>query len=165
MEYVVFLAIVLAVTLFFGVFFGLIGSRRAKPVARPVTGKGFQAEPAEAPGHGTARTRGGSVPWGWPGNTNHGQRVDAADAGDVFGLWVDQVLAQKRTVDDPEYRDRAHRSLRALIEDRYGRSADDERRSRVNNPERTAGSPRAPDGARAPAPMPSLSRVRTPWGW
>ena len=165
MEYVFFLAIVLAVTLVFGIVFGLFGSRRVKPRARRVVRVQNEAVQAGAQARGADRTRGGSVPWGWPGNANHGQRFDAADAGDVFGLWVDQVLAQKRTVDDPEYRDRAHRSLRALVEDRYGRFADDESRSRVNNGARPAGSPRAPDGPRARAPMPSLSRVRTPWGW
>lgn len=69
------------------------------------------------------------TPWGWPGGTAQG-RAPAPDAqGQVEvvmqnGLrrWVDHLVTEKRTVQDETYLRRREDSLRALLEDRYGRA-------------------------------------------
>ena len=69
------------------------------------------------------------TPWGWPGSELHGVESvhGAADPGKqgVHGglrRWVDHLIAEKRTIEDETYRKRRQDSLRALLEDRYGRA-------------------------------------------
>jgi hypothetical protein len=69
------------------------------------------------------------TPWGWPGSELHGEESGhgAADPGKIGGhgglrRWVDHLIAEKRTIEDETYRKRRQDSLRALLEDRYGRA-------------------------------------------
>lgn len=70
------------------------------------------------------------TPWGWPGSEL--RRDDSEDQG-LHGLdlrhdnssmkrWVDHLFADKRTVEDDRYRSRREAALRAMVEDRFGRS-------------------------------------------
>ncbi len=70
------------------------------------------------------------TPWGWPGSEL--RREDGEDTG-LHGLelhhnsssmkrWIDQLFADKRTVDDDQYRSQRQAAVRAMIEDRFGRS-------------------------------------------
>ena len=70
------------------------------------------------------------TPWGWPGSANRpadgesnaklpaGARVSSG----VLQRWIDHLMAEKRTVEDQEYRESRHAALRSMIEDRFGRS-------------------------------------------
>lgn len=66
------------------------------------------------------------TPWGWPG---HGQTAADGSSGGAdratasLHHWVDLLIREKRTVDDREYRSKQAASLRALLEDRYGRAS------------------------------------------
>jgi hypothetical protein len=94
-------------------------------------------------------------------------------------------VAEKRTIDDDAYLQRKSESLRALVEDRYGRangaSAIVYRKTRapmLGDPQRppdqmdnfpagetdrvVAGLARQP---KSTARRPGLSNVKTPWGW
>lgn len=66
------------------------------------------------------------TPWGWPGSElHHGHHGHGADEhGGSFQHWVDRLVREKRTVEDSDYRLRRSASLRALLEDRYGRAVE-----------------------------------------
>ena len=65
------------------------------------------------------------TPWGWPGHDSyadsHSSGADRASTS--FHQLVDRLTQEKRTVDDREFRSRQAASLRALLEDRYGRAS------------------------------------------
>jgi hypothetical protein len=66
-----------------------------------------------------------STPWGWPGSDVRPGSLRGSQNGSSGSLrtWIDQLTSEKRTVDDSEYRLRKEASLRALLEDRFGRPA------------------------------------------
>ena len=70
------------------------------------------------------------TPWGWPGS-QHKTSVSrysgidvqqATGVSDTLQRWVDQMISSKQTIEDESYRRRKEASMRALLEDRYGRS-------------------------------------------
>lgn len=71
------------------------------------------------------------TPWGWPGH--HGpapaRKVTSLNAQEVHGVseslhhFVDRLFQEKHTVEDREYLLRKNASLRALVEDRYGKAS------------------------------------------
>ena len=71
------------------------------------------------------------TPWGWPGH--HGpdlaSKVTPLNAQEVHGVseslhhFVDRLFQEKHTVEDHEYQLRKNASLRALVEDRYGKAS------------------------------------------
>ena len=68
------------------------------------------------------------TPWGWPGSERQGGRDhDGKDQyGEVVGhgvlrRWIDHLVAEKQLVQDEGYLKHREESLRALMEDRYGR--------------------------------------------
>jgi len=71
------------------------------------------------------------TPWGWPGNpalsssrnyaTSNSQNVQASSGS--LQHFVDRLFREKNTVDNHEYLLRKNASLRALVEDRYGRAS------------------------------------------
>lgn len=165
MEYVVFLACVLAIALLCGAVLRSVSVRRA-----PQRQSDASRRTSITMARDAARTRHGGVPWGWPDggrrlprrpNRAGGRSSDATGRGE----WVDQLLAQKRTVDDPEYRDRARQSLRALVEDRYGGSAPARRRQEGGRDQRSGRTSLAVGEANGAAPIRSLSKLKSPWGW
>lgn len=67
------------------------------------------------------------TPWGWPGSDLNGGAGQDQGAGEMTGhrslqRWVDRLVSEKRTVQDDAYNQRREASLRALLEDRYGRA-------------------------------------------
>jgi hypothetical protein len=68
------------------------------------------------------------TPWGWPGSEHQGGRDqnskhhlgEIASHG-VLRRWIDHLVAEKQLVQDEYYRQHREDSLRALLEDRYGR--------------------------------------------
>jgi len=72
------------------------------------------------------------TPWGWPGHngtsgdpTPSRQHALQESTGVSKSLhrWVDRMVSEKRTVEDREYVIRKDASLRAMLEDRYGRAS------------------------------------------
>jgi hypothetical protein len=67
------------------------------------------------------------TPWGWPGSDVRQGKLRDAHQGNGSSparqSWIDQLLSEKRTVDDRAYQLRKEASLRALLEDRFGRPA------------------------------------------
>lgn len=71
------------------------------------------------------------TPWGWPGSEYRqvNGRYAGLNAAEIQGVseslhrWVDQMVSSKQTVDDNAYRMKREASMRALLEDRFGRSA------------------------------------------
>lgn len=140
------------------------------------------------------------TPWGWPGHeATHSDGSGTAPMGEeVHGVseslhrWADRLLREKRTVEDHEYRLRRQSSLRALLEDRYGRAGrmasieyekvkapllrdPDQPHDQMDNfpsgrgDEITAGL-RAQRGVinlrfSKKAAQPDLGKLKTPWGW
>jgi hypothetical protein len=142
------------------------------------------------------------TPWGWPGSdVRIGNGLNGSNDGPprqgTTGLlqqWVDRLITEKRTVDDDEYLLRRDASLRAMIEDRFGRSArptemayQPVRAPLLRDPSRpydqmdnfpsgrtdriVAKLQREP-GKPAEAPRQALARtnvalrdIKTPWGW
>lgn len=68
------------------------------------------------------------TPWGWPGsevrfgNGLNGAAGGPSGAGTQLQQWIDRLVSEKRTVDDGAYLLRRDASLRAMIEDRFGRA-------------------------------------------
>ena len=178
---------------------------------RPASSWPRKPQPAEArPGLAQAKQdaavqrglRNVPIPWGWPGSpvrsegmAPDGRRGASADGGASVQSWVDRLIAEKRTVEDSEYLSRKNDSLRALLEDRYGRSVrpaevayQQVRPPRLRDPNRphdqmdnfpsgkTAqivsrlqAEPKRDGGSRPAAAArrarAALKEVRTPWGW
>jgi len=72
------------------------------------------------------------TPWGWPGHQDLGSFKNShvpVNSQEVRGLsesihhFVDRLFSKKRTVDNSEYLLRRDASLRAMVEDRYGRAS------------------------------------------
>lgn len=71
------------------------------------------------------------TPWGWPGH--HGpapaRKWNSLNAQEVHGVseslhhFVDRLFQEKHTVESREYLLRKNASLRALVEDRYGKAS------------------------------------------
>jgi hypothetical protein len=70
------------------------------------------------------------IPWGWPGsglrrrdNANLAlNEPGPADRPGSMKSWIDHLIAEKRTVEDDDFRARKQAALRSMVEDRYGRS-------------------------------------------
>ena len=136
------------------------------------------------------------VPWGWPGHQGGHVDLNGEDSvGASLHRWVDHLVREKRTVDDQDFVSRKSASLRALMEDRYGRASTMEQMSyqKVKAPllrdpsaphdqmdnfpsgktaSITRGLSRQPavsTGALAkgagPRKVGGLKNLRTPWGW
>jgi len=62
------------------------------------------------------------APWGWPGSdVRHGHEAGSG-AGSLKG-WIDHLIAEKRTIEDDEYRQHNSEALRFMVEDRFGHAA------------------------------------------
>ena len=107
------------------------------------------------------------VPWGWPGHHEHANhsgryRMNGAQVqvvSDPLHRFVDRMLAEKQTVQDREYILKKDASIRALIEDRYGKIAT-----------ATGGSGKAGGTTMTRDPDEQLQfepikELKTPWGW
>jgi hypothetical protein len=107
------------------------------------------------------------TPWGWPG---HNERVSDSNpatrnAQEVHGVseslhrLVGHLLSEKQTVEDREYLLKKDASLRALLEDRYGRAsvAPDAGYQELK-------APLFPEPSE-PLKMEILREIKTPWGW
>jgi hypothetical protein len=100
------------------------------------------------------------TPWGWPG---HGKHVNAKshalpnteevhDVSESLHRFVDRLISEKQTVESRDYLLKKDASLRALLEDRYGRVV---RKRETEN-----------RSVKAPVLKPSEPLdVKTPWGW
>jgi hypothetical protein len=71
------------------------------------------------------------APWGWPGHDPAAayNRQANLNARQVHGVsetlhnWVDSLIREKQPVDEAEYLLKKKNSMRALLEDRYGRAS------------------------------------------
>jgi len=126
--------------------------------------------PAETPLADTALNRemlNVPIPWGWPGHEEHATgKVHASfTAEEVHGVseslhrFADRLLSEKQTKDSREYLLKKEDSLRALLEDRYGRAY---RAPQAKN--QNTQSPILHDPGK-PHVMEPLHEVKTPWGW
>jgi hypothetical protein len=62
------------------------------------------------------------TPWGWPGSdARHGR--GSSGHGISLKEWIEHLVAQKRTVDDEDYRQLKREALRSMVEDRFGHAA------------------------------------------
>lgn len=127
------------------------------------------------------------TPWGWPGHIGHRghsagsglsrsfSSTDHRIADDSLQQWVDRLMAEKRTVQDREYILRKKASLRALLEDRYGKSAggydqvDNNRKTSAeritSSLKRDARQLRDVGSRRTTRNISELQDIRMPWGW
>lgn len=127
------------------------------------------------------------TPWGWPGHNGHGDHGAGSWTGKSSGLngqpvagdslhqWVDRLMAEKRTVEDQEYVLKKNESLRALLEDRYGKS--DRKHDQMDNNRKSSAEQVSSSlkkearqltlpGARGTHRKSSqLGEIRMPWGW
>lgn len=134
------------------------------------------------------------TPWGWPGSELRQGGVGMDRSQSSLQGWVDRLVSEKRTVDDDEYRLRKDASLRALLEDRFGRPAQpgvvayrQVKPPQLRDPGlpydqmdnfpsgrteqivaglgRQPGKPARVHGDRAAGRTHALKDMRTPWGW
>ena len=107
------------------------------------------------------------IPWGWPGHDEHVTDNGHASLNvqEVRGVseslhrFADRLLSEKQTIESREYLLKKDTSLRALLEDRYGRA--------YRTPQANNGTAQAPllRGPGKPLAMEPLHEVKTPWGW
>ena len=72
---------------------------------------------------------------------------------------IDHLLSEKQTVENQEYLLKKDASLRALLEDRYGRA-----RVAPDAGQRKLKIPLLPEAGK-PLNMNTLRTMKTPWGW
>jgi len=107
------------------------------------------------------------IPWGWPGHDDHvtANHYTSLNAQEVHGVseslhrFADRLLREKQTIESRDYLLKKEVSLRALLEDRYGRAY---RTPRAKNRNVQAPVSRNPG---KPLVMEPLHEVKTPWGW
>jgi len=107
------------------------------------------------------------IPWGWPGHEEHA--IANGDASftvqEVHGVseslhrFADRLLSEKQTKENREYQLKKEDSLRALLEDRYGRAYKTPQANKQNTQ-----SPNVRDPGKRLV-MEPLHEVKTPWGW
>jgi hypothetical protein len=136
------------------------------------------------------------TPWGWPQYDENGDiKSGERDFSTSLHRLADKLIHEKKTVQDQEYLDKRNESMRALLEDRYGRSSRmTEMKYRnvrapvlrdPNSPydqmdnfpsgkaDRIAAKLKSQSGSQQGRPMPSrkdaqrtdLKNLKKPWGW
>ena len=133
------------------------------------------------------------TPWGWPGSdARPGHRSNGH--GIALKEWMEHLVAEKRTVDDEDYRQMKREALRSMVEDRFGHAArpgempyrkvKPPRLQDPNRPpdqmdnfpsgrtdaivkglSRTPGKPRIGELENGHRKTASLDRIKKPWGW
>ena len=180
MEYLTYILIILAILCLFVVALRntgqsliepdevkLLNKVRARPVGKQTTTSSTATEPALAVRELKRETHTVPTPWGWPG---YDERTTArnfalANAEQVHGVsdslhrLIDHLLSEKQTVENQEYLLKKDASLRALLEDRYGRA-----RVAPDTGRRKLKIPLLPEPG-VPLNMDTLSNMKTPWGW
>jgi hypothetical protein len=177
--------------------FAKIQARSVRPNLKSTNLSAAKAQPESVSPKAQLRPTNVPTPWGWPGHNGSipARRMASPGAQEVQGVseslyqFVDHLFKEKHTVEDREYLLRKSASLRALVEDRYGRAgplhdgpgtgtgvpnpADSiksqgqpgglygERRVGEQHSNAGAGSPR-PTGLRISS---ELKDIRRPWGW
>ena len=145
----------------------LINRVRARPVGKKTTTGSAAIEPALAVRTLIKETISVPTPWGWPGYDERSTAKSLASANedqvngvsDSLHRMIDHLLSEKQTVENQEYLLKKDASLRALLEDRYGRArvAPDAGRRKLKIP-------LLPE-PREPLNMNTLRTMKTPWGW
>ena len=126
--------------------------------------------PVEASGEDIALNRevlNVPIPWGWPGHDDQFTANSHASlsAQEVHGVseslyrFADRLISEKQTIESREYLLKKDASLRALLEDRYGRAYRAPQDINRNVP-----APFLHDPGK-PLVMEPLREVKTPWGW
>jgi hypothetical protein len=142
------------------------------------------------------------TPWGWPGSdVGHGakdgrylHRIGPGSSLSSLRHWVERLVAEKRTVDDAEYRQMKSEALRSMVEDRYGHTPQATRMKyqkvkppRLRDPSRPydqednfpsgqtekivkklsqqPGKPEAEQDWRPFRKVSGLENIKKPWGW
>jgi hypothetical protein len=141
------------------------------------------------------------TPWGWPGSEPHateGLNRGKHVSGEIvhqgaLRRWVEHLVAEKQTIQDANYVQRREASLRALLEDRYGRAVKPSEMAygkvkppRLRDPNEphdqmdnfpsgktdkiVSGLDRQPGATESSREAPrrktgSLKDLKTPWGW
>ena len=169
MEYLLFLSVVLLVLGLCGLLLHYGGRRKAKGIRAGADNGRSAANDLHALRRRIGKRSEQATPWGWPGGTVGGPVANRDRWGEglpmTLGRWVDSLVVQKRTVDDdPDYRIRTHASIRALVEDRYGRQT-----TRPRDSEGSSNAANDPASTRAvssePRVRPGAQGIKTPWGW
>ena len=107
------------------------------------------------------------IPWGWPGHYHHAPEKTRArpnaqevhNVSETLHRFVDRLVSEKQTIESREYLSKKDASLRALLEDRYGRATamkekrDDRRKLNLHR------TPKAALGSE------DLGQLKTPRGW
>ena len=184
-EYGIYLAIILVCVGACSVKVWQLGAARRAEQALLDDRADRQDAPAKDRPVGLTQARHVPTPWGWPGSFhsaiggNGGQPGDDNSHG-ALHRWVDQLVTEKQTVDDGEYRKKREASMRALLEDRFHSPSHKKEGVRGTNGKPAGGVSRnLPDdpgkdvrvtaGNRSEsAPLAfdePLSGVKTPWGW
>lgn len=131
------------------------------------------------PGASMARAAVTPAPWGWPSATGAprsaaARRMHAREASSALQRWADQLVTEKRTLDDQGYKVHREECIRALLEDRFcsqKRGSATDSSSSLNGHDReprnaVAGRRQQPESPTAGRSAPvSLGDVRKPWGW
>ena len=63
------------------------------------------------------------TPWGWPQHGNAHHEIDHVEFSYSLRRFAGKLVHSKMSKDDKRYRDKRDASLRALLEDRYGRAS------------------------------------------
>jgi len=136
------------------------------------------------------------TPWGWPQYDEDGDiKSGEGDFSASLHRLADRLIHEKKTVQNQEYLDKRNASMRALLEDRYGRSSRmpeikyrKVRAPRLRDPnaphdqmdnfpsgkaDQVAAMLKSQSGSNQGRPMPSrrdaaradLKNLKKPWGW
>ena len=101
------------------------------------------------------------TPWGWPGNDPVAGTGEHHDVSVSLHRFVDHLLSEKQTTESRAYLLKRNESLRAMIEDRYGRSTQGRKSGDSIEQSASAGA----GSTSRPVPHGSLAEIRKPWGW
>jgi hypothetical protein len=145
----------------------LLDRVRTRPIGKQTTTSSTATEPALAVRELKRETHTVPTPWGWPGYDSRttAKSLALANEEQVNGVsdsmhrFIVHLLSEKQTVENQDYLLKKDASLRALLEDRYGRArvAPDAGRRKLKIPLMPE-----PD---VPLKMATLSNIKTPWGW
>ena len=162
MEYVLYILMILGVVVL--CLFLMPEKDSSQSLEKETTKTDTSAEPDHATLARMSETHSVPTPWGWPGHTTDKNPAipntrEVHHTSETMLRFVDRLLSEKQTVENDDYLLKKAASLKALLEDRYGRVLTtpetnklEGKRPLVRHPITTAN-------------MKKLHEVKTPWGW
>jgi hypothetical protein len=162
MEYVPYILIILGIAVL--CLFLMPEKDPSQSLEKKTTKTDTTAEPNRAVHARMRETHSVPTPWGWPGHSTDKNPAitdtrEVHNTSETMIRFVNRLLSEKQTVENDDYMLKKAASLKALLEDRYGRVLTTPETNKLEGKRPLVRRPLTTVG------MKKLHEVKTPWGW